>query len=1075
MGRIRRLLAVFLALSLCICTLPGPVRAEESPCSEPTAETIPTEVPETTTEAESFPEETGETEATTAPEEPAQHVAAVTFSPAGGQIDTSDPVWITLSCATEGAAIFYALSTDGVNFGEFYPYTEPIPLSPGFGTLYIKARADKERYISDRQTVTYYTELPTSGWDLYFGSLHSHSSISDGTATVEELFYAASQAENMEFFAVTDHSNAFDNAQSGSLSADGTAISAQWAAGKSAAEKATTGTFVGIYGYEMAWPSAMGLGHISTFATAGFQSWQQSGFNTYDTGLQNYYQTLTTVPESISQWNHPGTFYGNFRDFGFYSPDYDKQITLMEVASGGELETAYASYIRALDLGWHLAPTNNQNTHSTAIGRGRTVVYAESLTEADIYEALRNYRCYATEDSDLSVFYCLDGYFMGTLLERRDVAETVTLTAKLNDPTDAIGTVEVLTTGAEVLATETVDASSHNLTFTLPSDYPYYLLRITQPDGDIAITAPVWIDGTEDVGISAFVSDTAVPVQGEPIHLSLSLFNEEKEDLIVEQVVISIGNEQVHSFTMGTVPSGQTKRCAFSLTREALGQTRITATVTALLGGLPRTYQQTLTLYVKIPEMLTKILVDGTHGSAPSLKNFRALAEENNIRLSTVTDEFTLKKLSSCGMVIIPAPEVAFEEDFLTKMAWFASCGGRILICGRADNADGAIHAAAELNRLLEAMGATMRICDDTATDNENNGGEATALFLSQYNGSWCENVTADQVYRMVDGCTVDPGSGTWLVKGHDTTTSTDGDGDGLPGEGNVILACEGKIFAAGSLFLSDADLAGPANIWDTPYANRTIVKALLGDTRQELPVSSLAEVRAGEVGEVFRIRGYVTAGTAKPHTTFHNTIYIQDDTGGIAISPFAEEAIILGTPVDIVGTLTEEKGNLVLSPMDFTILDAPLHRYEPLEGLWDKILVPETHGGQLLQVQGEVVQVIYTGETLCELLLKDKNGNQAIVHIEDYIRAGSTGENTLHQQIRMGQKVRCYGILHIREDGQTVLRVRNCEEVVYVPPVQYVWKPARDDNPRVGDSIGLSIAACILSGRLLWKKRRKK
>lgn len=1092
MSLARRLCAVSLALILCLSHIPGPVLAEESELpteavteesattepSEPSEETEPSEEPASSQDAETQPSEeptpSEETEPPEAPEEP-EAVAPVTFFPAGGQVDTSQDVTVTLSCATEDAAIFYALSADGVNFGEFVLYTEPIPLDPGFGRLYIKARAEKERSPSDKQTVTLYTELPASGWDLYFGSLHSHSAFSDGTGEPEDL-YAAAKAAGLEFFAITDNSDSLDGAESAVISQDASILSTRWAAGKEAAAAATDPHFVGIYGYEMSWPAALQLGHISTFATPGFQSWQQPGFDIYDTGLQNYCNALATVSDSISQFNHPGQFYGDFRGFDFYTPEYDAAFHLLEVGSG-ELDDAYGYYTQALDLGWHVAPANNQNTHSAqpAFSGCRTVVYAASLTEADIYDALRNYRAYATEDSDLAIFYCLDDHFMGSLLEQRDVGETVVITARLNDPTDAIGTVEVIVDGGEVIARETVEGASATVTMEVSSGYHYYYLRITQPDGDTAVTAPVWIDDTEDAGISAFVSDTAVPVKNEPIHLSLSLFNNEGDDLIVEQVVITIGGEQVHSFTVGTVAPGQTKRCAFSLTRSALGHTRITATVTALLGGVPRTYQQDLTLFVQIPDMVTRILVDGTHGSAPSLGLLKALAEENDISLSTVTEGFTVKQLSNCSIVIVPAPEKAFEEEFLTRMAWFASCGGRIILCGQSDGGDGEIHTAAELNRLLEAVGSTMRFCDDTATDAVNNGGSERALFLADFNGTLCETVPADQVYRAVNGCTVDPGSGTWLVRGYDTTLSSDTDSDGLLGQGNVVLAQEGRILAAGSLFLSDADLAGPANIWDAPYANRAIVRAILGDTRQELPLSSLAQFRAEAPGTVCRIRGYVTAGNTNPANAFPELIYVQDDTGGIAVTPFLGESIPLGTPVEITGALENQAGNLVLNPIRFAVLDADPSVYTPLEGLWDEILVPQTHGGRLVQVQGEAVQIIYNGETICEILMKDKNGNQAIVQIEDHIRSGSTGENDLAKDILVGRTVRAYGIVHIRDDGETVIRVRNCDEVVYVPPVSYVWKQPEASNPRVGDDIGLWLGALAFSGSLLLKKRRRK
>ena len=61
-------------------------------------------------------------------------------------------------------------------------------------------------------------------------------------------------------------------------------------------------------------------------------------------------------------------------------------------------------------------------------------------------------------------------------------------------------------------------------------------------------------------------------------------------------------------------------------------------------------------------------------------------------------------------------------------------------------------------------------------------------------------------------------------------------------------------------------------------------------------------------------------------------------------------------------------------------------------------------------------------------------------------------------------------GILYRNEYAETVLRVRNCEEVVYVPPKGYL-------NPGTGDAgITRAGAAMLVSfGCLLLTGRRKK
>ena len=199
---------------------------------------------------------------------------------------------------------------------------------------------------------------------------------------------------------------------------------------------------------------------MNTFNTEGFQSRTQSAYSSYSTALQNYYTALKKDTSSISQFNHPGTTFGDFSDFAYYDEEIDPLITLIEVGNGeGAIGSSgyfpsYEYYTRALDKGWHVAPTNNQDNHKGKWGdanTGRSVILADELTEANVYDAIRNYRVYATEDDDLEITYTLDGNIMGTILPEGSTGENVTLNVKLNDPTDtAIGTVQVIVNGGLV-------------------------------------------------------------------------------------------------------------------------------------------------------------------------------------------------------------------------------------------------------------------------------------------------------------------------------------------------------------------------------------------------------------------------------------------------------------------------------------------------------------------------------------------------------------------------------------------------------------------------------------------------
>ncbi|MGL5530400.1 MAG: Ig-like domain-containing protein, partial [Culicoidibacterales bacterium] len=146
----------------------------------------------------------------------------------------------------------------------------------------------------------------------YYGQIHAHSNLSDGYGTPEEAYTYANEVANLDFFALTDHSNWFDNDTQASL-ADGSA-SSEWQTGLAEADKANVpGEYTAIYGYEMTWSgSTGGYGHINTFNTPGFETRTNKALN-----LPTDYDAIAEYGDSVSQLNHPGKTFGDFVDLGY--------------------------------------------------------------------------------------------------------------------------------------------------------------------------------------------------------------------------------------------------------------------------------------------------------------------------------------------------------------------------------------------------------------------------------------------------------------------------------------------------------------------------------------------------------------------------------------------------------------------------------------------------------------------------------------------------------------------------------------------------------------------------------------
>ena len=750
----------------------------------------------------------------------------------GASVEAGDTIKLT---AAAGATIHY--TTDGSEpTKESLEYTGPLTLGQGLvpaptsgSPLVIKALAvlpaseGTKEQIGEVCTFTYQAPVTLDGYRLYFGQLHSHTNISDGAGTVEEAFTHASNVDNLDFLAVTDHSNSFDNESDASvdLGADllSSETSSEWVQGHKAAKDATKDDFVGIYGFEMTWSD--GFGHINTFNTPGFESRSNSEFGNKSgstEGYQNYYEKLVEVEDSLSQFNHPGTTFGDFQDFAFYDPQVDQRITLIEVGNGeGAIGSSgyfpsYEYYTRALDKGWHVAPTNNQDNHKGNWGdsnTARSVVLASDLTEEGIYDAIRNYRVYATEDNDLSILYALNGNAMGSILNKQD---TVEITAKISDPTDTGDMkVEVIVNGGLVIGTQTVTGGSGTVTFHFDSnEYSYYYLRITQADQNIAVTAPVWTGESVNAGIAATECDTALVVKGEEVTLSSELYNNAGSAMTVQSVEFSVDGIEEPIYTAnvsqigtnGVISSGGSYTVNFPYAFTQAGKATVDVSMTATIGETEYTFAGVLQLTVTDESLVTRVLVDGTHWNdyvtgyyADRMGNFAQLAADMNaqVTIKQPGETITEADLEGVALLVISAPlkydgkddlpegatQSTFSQEFINMVANYAKNGGTVILCGLADyqdNNNGAPYCSTEqINPILEAMGSTLRLNDDEVLDDDTsyNGGatQTYRVYMDGFNveafPELFEGIQEGQRYSAYSGCSVSLGeNGVALVRG---------------------------------------------------------------------------------------------------------------------------------------------------------------------------------------------------------------------------------------------------------------------------------------------------------------------
>ena len=710
-------------------------------------------------------------------------------------------------------------------------------------------------------------------YQLYFGQLHSHTQYSDGSGTLDSaLSYIRSlpASANVQFVAFTDHSNYFDSKNAPNVEAalyDTTLVkdsdaSHSWKTYKDTIaqfNKDNAGDMVAIGGFEMTWSG--GPGHINTFNTPGIVSRNNSTLNnkTDDAGMKAYYALLRQEEgkNSISQFNHPGTTFGNFKDFNYWDPVIDSRMYMVEVGNGegqigaGGYYPSYEQYIMALDKGWHLAPTNNQDNHKGKWGNAndaRDVILTDSFTEEGIYAAIRALRMYATEDKNLELTYTVNGLMMGSRIT--EVPDKLNIEVTVNDPdaSDSIAKVEVVANSGKVAYTwdNAAQLKSGKLSVTLDPSYSYYFIRVTQKDGDLAVTSPVWVGESLKLGISNMVCGTATPVTDEELTLTTTFFNSEDSDATIKSLTYSIGGTVIGTDKTGyTLAKSSTLDVPFKYTPTAARVFTVQVTAVVEQGVNEYTFTKTVGLDVLDADSLVYIGIDASHYNEyvsgnykDSMGNFGNLAAGYSVR--TVQLNTSEELIAACSnpkykALILTAPSrrlaeaqtnpKTYSQEELAALTAFNAAGGTVILAGWSDNyenydiiqSNSAIkHMAETQNDVLQALGSSLRISDDATYDDVRSAADGVdkwRLYFSTYN---TDNfltsgviVDADHPYDKLyterfshyggasiyavdangNPASALPSTVSPVVYGHATTYSVDVDKDGKGGAGTPKYA----------------------------------------------------------------------------------------------------------------------------------------------------------------------------------------------------------------------------------------------------------------------------------------------
>ncbi|NVD72092.1 CehA/McbA family metallohydrolase [Duganella sp. BJB1802] len=399
------------------------------------------------------------------------------------------------------------------------------------------------------QSVAATSSLP---YTIYLGNLHSQTNHSDGGGPLGSCTgaqapqsaalgpadaYQYAMNKGLDFLMASEHNHMYDGSDGTNASADPVTAKALFQSGLTAAANFNSAhaNFLGMYGLE--WGVINNGGHMNIFNTTELLGWESnsSGQLIADTLTpKNDYAALYTLMRQrgyIGQFNHPessGQFLVNGTALG-YTADGDQAMALCEVlntsafsTNTSESETGRSTYEgacnKALEAGYHVAFSSDQDNHCANWGvsyTNRTGVLLPTgtpLTTASMIAAIKARRVFATMDKTSQLILTANGHVMG---ERFTNSGTLNLVANFASSSGkTVSSVKMYEGVPGRNGTVTQLSATASTTITPAVGEHFYYAKITQNDGNILWSAPVWVTQTSGGGTTTPPTATQLIVNG---------------------------------------------------------------------------------------------------------------------------------------------------------------------------------------------------------------------------------------------------------------------------------------------------------------------------------------------------------------------------------------------------------------------------------------------------------------------------------------------------------------------------------------------------------------------------------
>ena len=325
------------------------------------------------------------------------------------------------------------------------------------------------------------------GLNVYYGSLHNHTNVSDGQGTPDQAYNYAKNVAQLDFFGLADHANLMD--------------AVEWLLIKNTANIYNQdGVFAAFYGFE--WTTYFNYGHVTVVNTEDYCS-NGSPTNTFN-GLLSW----LNARNGIAFFNHPGWDPLAFKEFDHFSGVPSSKFVGMELWNDHDGFSKYyynngyyssdgnkGYFDEALIRQWKIGAAGGDDNHTATWGTAtpfRMGVLATANTRTDILDAIQARRFFSTLDKNLILSFKINGNEMGATI----LGGTWNAAIQAFDVDNEIITnVDLLKNGAVIQSWTPGVIHPEIINSITCADGDYFYVRIKEADGDEAISSPIFISG----------------------------------------------------------------------------------------------------------------------------------------------------------------------------------------------------------------------------------------------------------------------------------------------------------------------------------------------------------------------------------------------------------------------------------------------------------------------------------------------------------------------------------------------------------------------------------------------------